>query len=165
MNRPAWDDQFRETDGERNARLRAKRNKGKIMITARMPCYPGERGSYTFFHNINDPLDAPLRGMNFVCRGCTQVTAVRFVGKDYEDGLYHWDGNRDKPTITPSLIHRGCGWHGYLTCGQWIDFDDSVQCDSCGTVVSRDRIAKVIAFGMETNACDVCREHDPYGRR
>ncbi len=31
-----------------------------------------------------------------------------------------WDGNRDAPTITPSIdCSRVCGWHGWLTAGQF----------------------------------------------
>ncbi len=126
-------------------------------IAAKMPCHPGEGGSYTFFQDINDPLDAPMRGMHFACPQCAQITGLRFVGARYEDGFWRWDGNRDKPTLTPSIIHRNCGWHGYLTAGQWIAFDDSVQCDCCGNVVHKDQIAKVVAFGIETNACEKCR--------
>jgi len=36
---------------------------------------------------------------------------------------WDWDGNRDLPTLTPSILHWGNGnyepptWHGYLTKG------------------------------------------------
>lgn len=31
-----------------------------------------------------------------------------------------WDGNEKEPTITPSiLVVNGCGWHGYLTKGEF----------------------------------------------
>ena len=131
------------------------------MIAAKMPCYPGEKGSYTFFQNFDDPLDAPIRGMNFICPGCGKVVGVRFTGDRSESGLWRWDNNRDAPTLRPSIIHRDCGWHGYLTAGKWIDFDESVQCDACGEIVPRDEIAKVIAYGIETSACDRCRERAP----
>jgi hypothetical protein len=41
---------------------------------------------------------------------------------------WNWDGNVDAPTLTPSILHTkrvdgvypdGCGWHGYLTAGEF----------------------------------------------
>jgi hypothetical protein len=32
---------------------------------------------------------------------------------------WHWDGNRDKPTLSPSVHHVG-HWHGYLRAGVWV---------------------------------------------
>jgi hypothetical protein len=31
---------------------------------------------------------------------------------------WSWDGNRETPTLTPSIHHIG-HWHGYLTAGFW----------------------------------------------
>lgn len=31
---------------------------------------------------------------------------------------WQWDGNADKPTLTPSINCRGC-WHGWLTAGEF----------------------------------------------
>jgi hypothetical protein len=33
---------------------------------------------------------------------------------------WHWDGNRDKPTFTPSVDCGGC-WHGYIRNGRTVD--------------------------------------------
>lgn len=40
-----------------------------------------------------------------------------------DDGMngWVWNGNIDKPTLTPSILHTSCGWHGYLTDGVFID--------------------------------------------
>lgn len=63
-----------------------------------------------------------IAALHFVCPcGCQMVQAVtvkRGVGSgDYWD----WDGNQDKPTLTPSILSNkasgGCGWHGHLTAG------------------------------------------------
>jgi hypothetical protein len=53
-------------------------------------------------------------GLNFVCPcGCGQVAGV-----SVEPGRWQWDGNRERPTITPSIqIMDGCRWHGFLTNG------------------------------------------------
>ena len=37
-----------------------------------------------------------------------------------EDHLWQWDGNKENPTITPSIqFLSGCKWHGFLTNGVW----------------------------------------------
>jgi hypothetical protein len=35
--------------------------------------------------------------------------------------------------------------------------DRITECDCCGARVSRERIGRVVAYGIETFACDVCR--------
>ena len=126
-----------------------------MTILAKMPCYPGEKGSYTFFQHTSDPVNGPIRGIHFCCPGCGKIVGLHFEAP--KPGLWKWDGNRDAPTITPSIVHHDCGWYGYLTAGKWIDFDDSVQCDACGEIVSRDEIATITVYGIQTNACDKCR--------
>ena len=35
-----------------------------------------------------------------------------------------WDGNREQPTLTPSINCNGpsgCGWHGFITAGKLIN--------------------------------------------
>ncbi len=33
-----------------------------------------------------------------------------------------WDGNKEMPTLEPSIQHRGgCQWHGFLIAGEWCD--------------------------------------------
>lgn len=40
---------------------------------------------------------------------------------------WNWNGNRDAPTLTPSILHWGNGkgspatWHGYLTDGKLVE--------------------------------------------
>jgi hypothetical protein len=42
---------------------------------------------------------------------------------------YDWNGDREKPTLRPSIFfkwghgarNQGCRWHGYLTAGEWRD--------------------------------------------
>ena len=33
---------------------------------------------------------------------------------------WDWDGNVDEPTLSPSILNRPCGWHGYLRKGEWV---------------------------------------------
>lgn len=68
--------------------------------------------------------------------GVTQVDAIEFRcpnGKNRQcqiqltlgeqtDGpprRWHWDGNVEAPTITPSIgCDQRCGWHGHITNGE-----------------------------------------------
>ena len=33
---------------------------------------------------------------------------------------WQWDGNREKPTFSPSIDCKGC-WHGYIRAGRAVD--------------------------------------------
>lgn len=72
-----------------------------------------------------DSADASL---NFVCPcGCGEVdfiTVKRPIGNpNVYQREWKWDGNRETPTITPSILRRGskCQWHGYLTNGEFVN--------------------------------------------
>ena len=79
-------------------------------------------------------VDGGPYGMNFKCPcGCGAVHGVGFTTrpKDWNEGKgarWTWDGNMEKPTLSPSLgLHRshegqtvgadGYHWHGYLKAG------------------------------------------------
>lgn len=37
------------------------------------------------------------------------------------NGAYwNWDGNREAPTLTPSILHNRDKWHGYMTKGELV---------------------------------------------
>jgi len=67
-----------------------------------------------------------IAGMIFVCPcGCGRTCAIDF--KPAESPSWTWDGNREAPTLAPS-IHRWEGdgkggrkshWHGFLRAGVW----------------------------------------------
>ncbi len=41
------------------------------------------------------------------------------AGIKFHDGSHwDWDGNREAPTITPSILDVVTGWHGYMRAGQ-----------------------------------------------
>lgn len=41
--------------------------------------------------------------------------------EEWGDPCWQWDGNRENPTITPSILMRGMGeWHGYMTAGKLV---------------------------------------------
>lgn len=56
-------------------------------------------------------------GMAFVCPcGCGQEDYIPLDPGRSES--WEWDGNREKPTLSPSLQRMGgCGWHGFLRAG------------------------------------------------
>jgi hypothetical protein len=75
-------------------------------------------------------------GMNFKCPcGCGAVHGAGFdnrpadwLAKDRPRPMWHWNGDKEKPTLTPSLgLHRshdgrtigvdGYHWHGHLKAG------------------------------------------------
>lgn len=56
--------------------------------------------------------------------GCGREGALPLRPADEDDIKYgrdtwDWDGNREKPTLTPSVWKKG-HWHGYLTAGVWV---------------------------------------------
>ena len=70
----------------------------------------------------------------FICpngRRCGILLGPEPVPKSDPDRLYvwGWDGNYDRPTLHPSINCRavkddgspagGCGWHGYITAGEF----------------------------------------------
>lgn len=57
----------------------------------------------------------------FVCPcGCGQVLNIPVMKGPKVDGAWQWDGNRDVPTLHPSIKRLdGCKWHGWLRNGVW----------------------------------------------
>lgn len=69
--------------------------------------------------------------MLFVCpngKRCGMLLGPSPVPRQHPDGLviWGWDGNRECPTLTPSVnciaekdgqSTSGCGWHGFITNG------------------------------------------------
>lgn len=56
-------------------------------------------------------------GLIYCCPcGCGATGALAF--RPHASPSWEWDGNREKPTLTPSVHHVG-HWHGYLRNGVW----------------------------------------------
>ena len=48
--------------------------------------------------------------------------ALRPLQKNAVGASWQWDGNREAPTITPSVnCEKVCGWHGWIRNGQFED--------------------------------------------
>lgn len=64
--------------------------------------------------------DGPA-GLIEICPcGCGATGAIAFdIPVPGRSGpKWKWNGSRDKPTLTPSILRTsGCRWHGYLTDG------------------------------------------------
>ena len=67
--------------------------------------------------------EAPA-GMMFCCPGCGTIGHLRIYpddavdGHDMEHPSWRWNGNRNEPTLTPSIQKTsGCLWRGYLRAG------------------------------------------------
>lgn len=61
-------------------------------------------------------------GLIIGCPGCGKLTLLPF--KPVEVGAaWEWDGDRDQPTLTPSIRHTDvtCGWHGHLIRGKFVE--------------------------------------------
>lgn len=66
-------------------------------------------------------LDGIVAGIAFRCPcGCSHQAWLPVDRQDHPHS-WIWDGNRDAPTLTPSILQSGlpCKWHGFLTAGEW----------------------------------------------
>jgi hypothetical protein len=72
----------------------------------------GEPGDYVFTVDAN----GTIAGIEFICPG------RRLHGITFKPGSWQWNGNRERPSVTPSIASRDgcCGMHVYLTDGQWV---------------------------------------------
>lgn len=66
--------------------------------------------------NIRHYPDGVAGGVAFNCPACGSESWVHF---DADTG-WVWDGNKEAPSLTPSIGQRCCTWHGYLTAGKFI---------------------------------------------
>lgn len=76
-----------------------------------------ERPGDFYFHPVEgmageNHLHVTLPGGAFICIGVQQ-------GGTCGPGVWTWDGNEERPTLTPS-IHAIGRWHGYLTAGRLV---------------------------------------------
>ena len=74
--------------------------------------------------------DVDHRSVIYLCPcGCEQLGALPIVKGDEQAAqrpAWHWNGNEDSPTLTPSIRRLdGCRWHGFLTAGEWQPCGDS----------------------------------------
>lgn len=85
---------------------------------------PVPAGTFEFYDG-----PGPDAGILFGCPcGCGQMKAVAFRSHNDRRPLWAWDGNRESPTLTPSILiyqmndageKTGEHWHGFLTAGEF----------------------------------------------
>ena len=70
------------------------------------------------FEFLGDPTP---KWMRFPCpRGDGEcMIALRPIQKLSNGASWEWDGNREAPTISPSINCGGCGWHGWIRAGKF----------------------------------------------
>lgn len=72
-------------------------------------------GAFEFY--VSSSSDGKPVGMIYSCPcGCGGIRALDF--KPRSSPSWQWDGNRDAPTLTPS-VHWVGHWHGFLRNGVW----------------------------------------------
>jgi hypothetical protein len=75
------------------------------------------------FEFIGDDGNGNPKWMAFPCQGVVRETchiALRPSQKNAVGASWEWDGNREAPTITPSVnCEKVCGWHGWIRNGQF----------------------------------------------
>lgn len=74
---------------------------------------------------FRSPLTDPIIHVLYVCPcGCGMVGGLNFIRlgtpipSTHKGPTWVWDGNEEKPTISPSVLHIG-HWHGWLKNGMW----------------------------------------------
>lgn len=74
-------------------------------------------GDFIWSHNMSDGEPSCIL---FVCPcGCGDLTGVP-VRPAPQGPHWNWNGDKDKPTLTPSLQRLdNCKWHGFLTDGEF----------------------------------------------
>jgi hypothetical protein len=48
------------------------------------------------------------------------AVSALYLNDSPREPRWQWDGNEDKPTLTPS-VHRIEGWHGYVRAGRMVN--------------------------------------------
>lgn len=76
-------------------------------------------GAFSYFTPEQAAAYGTPDGLFFTCPcGCRRTGAVTLGVKGWS-----WNGDRDKPTVTPSVYFAPGEvgeWHGYLTDGRWV---------------------------------------------
>lgn len=69
----------------------------------------------------------PYSTIIYICPcGCDQLVSLPVATGPKQDRFWFWDGNKESPTLQPSIRRLdGCKFHGYLTGGMWTFCSDS----------------------------------------
>lgn len=77
--------------------------------------------------NFEDDGIPPYNSIVYACPcGCGQLISLPIATGPKQDRYWSWDGNRESPTLQPSIRRLdGCHFHGFLTAGVWTFCSDS----------------------------------------
>lgn len=71
---------------------------------------------------VTSPMDDGLQTFWYCCPCGCGAAGVLNVGNGFKPQTsrpsWNWNGSLDRPTLTPSVWHKG-HWHGFLTDGVW----------------------------------------------
>jgi hypothetical protein len=90
------------------------------MIGHLVPNFSSAKNAGDFYWSAPN-LPTTERRLSFICPcGCGALAGVRVIQSTSRvEGFWEWDGNLEKPTISPSIKITN-HWHGYLTKGEFI---------------------------------------------
>ena len=72
----------------------------------------GDAGAICY---MNDPVE----GIALKCPCCARET---YIPLQEPGPVWKWDGNKEKPTLSPSIqFVGGCRWHGWLRGGEFVN--------------------------------------------
>jgi hypothetical protein len=93
-------------------------NRVKVPIPHDVEVKPGDFAWDFDSEELSGDRSLPKHFIYLCLPGCACMTAIE-VQKGAAGGnrVWGWDGNEDKPTLTPS-IHALNQWHGYLRNGR-----------------------------------------------
>lgn len=83
-------------------------------------------GDWAFLNNDTYSAIRLHEGEFGVCILPILKVGERWTGKPITAKPWDWNGSKDNPTLTPSILHWGNGrnqpatWHGYLTDGKLV---------------------------------------------
>jgi len=110
-----------------------------VEITVLNPVWDGPNpGSFKWLRAADEwSSQQTIVGMQYLCPcGCATLGEIRFArfGEPARSPTYKWNGNREYPSIEPTLFHIVAGkthWSGRLEHGEWVGivWSDDEECN------------------------------------
>lgn len=95
---------------------------GRKVLTVQELQQPGD---FCFWHLSDDGQSGFMAfkcpcGLEIHTRQYDSIPVRTIDGGGQGSGYWVWDGNQDKPTLSPSIQRtEGCMWHGWFQNGEW----------------------------------------------
>lgn len=95
---------------------------------------------------LRSMMSGERKGISFFCPGCKEMHSITYDGGGSPN--WNWNGNVDRPTITPSILVTSGHYAPHFKPGSdcwctWEDKDEfpEMKCHRCHTFVTDGRIA------------------------